>query len=105
MIWPLIQKVALIVIAILVVALGISKIVPRVKQYHDLQKVEAERAGEVRAEQETLAQLKKNQDRLRTDPHFVERVAREEIGMAKPGELVFKFVDEAPTNNALPRRK
>jgi len=105
MIWPFIQKVALIVIAILAVVLAVSKIAPAIKQYHDLQKVEAERSGEVRAEQETLDQLKKNQERLRTDPHFVERVAREEIGMAKPGEVVFKFVDEAAPTNSVPRRK
>jgi len=105
MIWPFIQKCALIVIAILAVVLAISKIAPAIKQYHDLQKVEAERSGEVRAEQETLDQLKKNEERLRTDPRFVERVAREEIGMAKPGEIVFKFVDEAAPSNVAPRRK
>ena len=105
MIWPFIQKIALIVIAILMVVLAISKIAPRIKQYQDLQLVEAERSGEVRAEQENLDQLKKNQERLRTDPRFVERVAREEIGMAKPGEIVFKFVDEAAPTNSAPRRK
>lgn len=105
MIWPFIQKIALIVIAILMVVLAISKIAPRIKQYQELQLVEAERSGEVRAEQENLDQLKKNQERLRTDPRFVERVAREEIGMAKPGEIVFKFVDEAAPTNSTPRRK
>jgi cell division protein FtsB len=105
MIWPFIQRVALIIIAILAVVLALSWFVPRIKQYHDLQKVEVERSGEVHAEQETLDQLKKNQEKLRNDPRFVERVAREEIGMAKPGEIVFRFVDEAPRSNAVPRRK
>jgi cell division protein FtsB len=103
--WPLIQKVALIIIAILALVLALSWFVPRIKQYQDLQKVEVQKSGEVRAEQETLDQLKKNQERLRNDPRFVERVAREEIGMAKPGEIVLKFVDEAPASNAPLRRK
>lgn len=32
---------------------------------------------------------------LRQDPRAVERLAREELGMARPGELVFLIRDEA----------
>jgi cell division protein FtsB len=79
--------------------------VPKVKQYHDLQKVEVQKSADVRIDQETLDQLKWQQGKLRTDPRFVERVAREEHGLTKPGELVFKFVDDEPASNAPPRRK
>jgi len=27
---------------------------------------------------------------LKTDPRFIERIAREELGLARPGELIFK---------------
>ena len=30
---------------------------------------------------------------LQTDPAYVERLAREELGMVKPGELVFQFAE------------
>jgi cell division protein FtsB len=30
-------------------------------------------------------------DRLRTDPDYVEQLARESLGMVKPGERVFKL--------------
>jgi len=30
---------------------------------------------------------------LQTDPAYVERLAREELGMVKPGELIFQFAE------------
>jgi cell division protein FtsB len=34
-------------------------------------------------------------DRLENDPTFVEGVARQELGMVRPDELIFKFKSEA----------
>ncbi len=39
-------------------------------------------------------QLRDEADRLRTDPGAVEEVARQELGLIKPGELVFTVVDK-----------
>ena len=105
MIWALIQKIAWTVIVVVATLFVVMAFVPKIKQYHDLQKVEAQKSAEVRTQQEIYDDLKQQQDRLRTDPHFVERVAREEIGLAKPGELIFKFVDDEPVTNAAPRRR
>ena len=105
MFWALIQKIAWVTIAVLAVIIILIAFVPKIKQYHDLQKVEVQKSSDVRLEQERLDQLKQQQDKLRTDPHYVERVAREEIGMAKPGEIIFKFVDDAADTNTPPRRK
>jgi cell division protein FtsB len=33
---------------------------------------------------------------LRSDPRAIERIAREELGLARPGETVFLIRDEAP---------
>jgi len=105
MIWALIQKIAWTVIAGLAVILVLWAFVPKIREYHNLQKVEAQKSAAVRTEQENYDQLKQQQDRLRNDPHFIERVAREEIGLAKPGELIFKFVDDEPATNAPPHRR
>jgi cell division protein FtsB len=35
---------------------------------------------------------------LRTDPKAVERIAREEMGLARPGEMIFKIPDN-PQNS------
>ena len=32
---------------------------------------------------------------LKTDPHAIERIAREEMGLARPGELIYKLPDSA----------
>jgi len=105
MIWALIQKIAWSVIAVLAVVLVLVAFVPKIKQYRDLQKVETQKSDDVRIEQEIYDQLKRQEGLLRTDPHFVERVAREELNMSKPGELVFKFVDDEPATNTVPRQR
>lgn len=60
----------------------------RVWQMH--QEVEAlER--EIRALRAETDRLVQAVDRLRTDPEAVERLAREELGLVKPGEKVLKL--------------
>ena len=38
--------------------------------------------------------LRLKQARLQEDPRFIEKIAREKLGYAKPGETVFRFEDE-----------
>lgn len=40
--------------------------------------------------QENL-QMYRSVDRLQNDPHFIENLARQELGMIRSDELVFKF--------------
>ncbi len=42
-------------------------------------------------EQEVARQLKSSIDALKTDPEAIERMAREKLGYAKPGETVVRF--------------
>jgi cell division protein DivIC len=53
----------------------------------------------IQKEEETGKQLRTSIDALRRDPKAVERLARERLGYAKPGEYVIRF-EESPTNNA-----
>ena len=51
-----------------------------------------EQIGKVNDENKTLA------DRvisLKSDPKSIERIAREEMGLARPGEMIFKLPDAA----------
>lgn len=45
---------------------------------------------------EENARLRREAEALRTDPAAMERVAREELGFVKPGELVFNLSEPAP---------
>jgi cell division protein FtsB len=56
----------------------------------------------VQKEEETGKQLRTSIDALRFDPKAVERLARERLGYAKPGETVIRF--EAPHTNTASRR-
>ena len=46
--------------------------------------------GKVNAENKSLAD---EVNALKTDPQSIERIAREEMGLAKPGEMIFKLPD------------
>jgi cell division protein FtsB len=48
--------------------------------------------------------LSKQVQALRTDPKAVERIAREEMGLARPGEMIFK-VPEHPQEAPAPSDK
>ena len=62
--------------------------VVRLRQMRDqLHTLERENAA-LRQQADRLAQVI---DRLRNDPAYLERIAREERGMARPGETVLKF--------------
>ena len=62
--------------------------VVRLRQMRDqLQALERENVS-LRREAERLAHTI---DRLRNDPAYLERIAREERGMVRPGETVLKF--------------
>jgi cell division protein FtsB len=98
-IWVMIYRFGWVAIGVLLVVLGISVFVPQIQHHQELRRKEAVLQEEIRMEEEILRHLKEQQDRLRSDPRFVEKVAREEFGYVRPGETVFKFVDqERPTN-------
>ena len=46
--------------------------------------------GKINAENKSLAE---QVNALKTDPKAIERIAREEMGLARPGELIFKLPD------------
>jgi cell division protein FtsB len=52
---------------------------------------------QIQKEEEISKQLKASIDALRYDPKAVERLARERLGYAKPGETIIRF--EAPVTN------
>ena len=97
-IWVFIYRLAWTVLVIIGIAAVIACFTPKVGQFQDLKKRAARSEQEYKIEEDVLQHLKKKQERLQTDPRFVEKIAREELGLAKPGETVFKFMDDSPTN-------
>ena len=95
-IWVFIYKTAWTILGVLIL-LGIGyAFYPPIRHFHELQRKESRLQEQIRTEEETLRHIQKKEERLLNDPRFVEKIAREELGLAKPGETVFKFVD-SPT--------
>jgi cell division protein FtsB len=63
------------------------------RKQQEIQKVKAA-LERVNKENAGLEQDVKN---LRTDPHTIEKIAREELGQARPGEVIIKLPAPPPT--------
>jgi cell division protein FtsB len=50
-------------------------------------------AREIEAIEQENAKLGQEIERLRSDMHYIEKIAREELGLVRPGELIFEFVE------------
>lgn len=75
---------------------------PLIRQNERMRKEVQRLDTQIQKEVETDRQLKTSIESLRNDPKAVERLAREKLGYAKPGETVIRFA-EADTNNSAPR--
>jgi cell division protein FtsB len=66
--------------------------------------VHQELASEVQALRNENISLKQEIQALRSDPASIERIAREELGYSRPGEITFVFrEDEGPRLSASPK--
>ncbi len=98
-IWTKLRRV---VICLLLAAglLGIAFwYLPLIKQNERMRKEVLRLDAQIQKEDETAKQLKTSFDTLRNDPKAVERLAREKLRYAKPGETVIVF-EEPATNRA-----
>ena len=60
--------------------------------------------GEIDRLNQENGDLNKEVHALRSDPKAVERIAREEMGLARPGEMIFKLPDK-PQDSDGPAKK
>jgi cell division protein FtsB len=70
---------------------------PLIQQNERMRKEILRLDNQVQKDEEDGRRLKTSIDALRYDPKAVERLARERLGYAKPGETVIRF--EAPATN------
>ena len=94
------NKLTKLVLVLLLIAgmLGIAGwYLPLIRQNERMRKEVQRLDAQTRKENETERQLKASIDALRNDPKTVERLAREQLGYAKPGETVVRF-EAAGTN-------
>jgi cell division protein FtsB len=94
-------KLTRVVIGLLVIALlGIlwQWYLPNIKQNERMRRNLLSLDNQVQKEESTQKQLKASIDTLRYDTNAIERLAREKLRYAKPGETVIVFEQPAATN-------
>jgi len=60
-------------------------------EYEQLKQVQAASEAKLAAAEARLREQEKILQRLRTDPAYVEKVIRKQLGYARPGEVIFRF--------------
>ena len=60
-------------------------------EYGKLKQDQAASTAKLAAARTRLQEQQRNLERLHTDPIYVEKVIRKELGYARPGEVIFRF--------------
>jgi cell division protein FtsB len=94
----IVTKVAWSILGIVAVAMILSMFYPQYQEYLELQRDVGALETKISDEQGRMNLLRDYQERMKSDSDFVERVAREKLGYARPGEFVIKFVGDSRAN-------
>ena len=86
--------IALVVLAVGLAVFGVKESVRAWQMRRDMHVAERE----VEALRARQADLTRTIDRLRNDPLYIEKLAREEMGMVREGETVLKFPSQNSPN-------
>ena len=87
-------SIAMVVLAVGLAVFGVKESVRAWQMRRDMHVAERE-VEALRAKQ---ADLTRTIDRLRNDPLYIEKLAREEMGMVREGETVLKFPSQNSPN-------
>ena len=93
-VWKFTQRICLIAIVALVVGIVLKLFLPLLDRQEDMRARDAALRQDMQKDAEYLRMLRLKQEKLQEDPRFIEKIAREDLNYAKPGETIFRFVDE-----------
>jgi cell division protein FtsB len=96
-IWSILTKVAVGLVIVAFLLLIGMKFLPLLQQNERMRSDILHLQTQLQIEEAKLKQLQAQIDELRNDPNAVERLAREKLGYARPGETVIRF---EPATNA-----
>jgi cell division protein FtsB len=68
---------------------GLARVIQMKREVQTLER-------DIAALREETGRLTKTSDRLRTDPEYIEQLARESLGLVKPGDKVLKLPPSTP---------
>jgi cell division protein FtsB len=100
-IWGMLTKGALTLVFVALLLLAAMKDLPLLQQNERMRADIMHLQTQLQVEEAKSRQLQAQIDELRNDPNAVERLAREKLGYARPGETVIRF---EPATNSSPAR-
>lgn len=101
-IWDKLTKVVLFLLVASAIA-GITFLcIPLIQQNERMRQRNLELEAHIQREEDSARQLKASLDAQRSDPKAVERLAREKLGYAKPGEVVIRFQEPVASATTRP---
>ena len=101
-IWSKLTRVVIFLFFIAGLLLVAVWYLPLIRQNERMRREVLRLDGQIHHEEETGRQLRASIDAIQHDPKALERLARERLGYAKPGETVIRF--EPPAPSGPPRR-
>ncbi|MCX7817696.1 MAG: septum formation initiator family protein [Kiritimatiellae bacterium] len=109
-IWTVIYRAGVVAAFVLLAVVAALGIVPKWRAMQDYRRRKEDLERQIAIEEELTKLLRQKQERFRTDPRFVERIAHD-LGLARSNEILYRIVREpggAATNRArsstVPRR-
>lgn len=75
---------------------------PSISHYRDLKSQEEQLAREIGELDGKVEGLRDERDRIKNDTGYLEKIIRDELGLVKPGEIVYKFVPVAMPSVMVP---
>jgi len=94
--WNLINRIVLVAVAVMALVGIVLAFTPKVKQMQAYQETRDTLQQRIEVAITDEKELREKQQRFRTDPAYVERVAHE-VGYARKDEMIYHFPEETGT--------
>lgn len=89
--WRILQPWVYSLVGLLFVAIVLALFYPAWKRGEKMKQKLEMVEGRIRQQKQELAELQDETGRLKEDPFTVERMSRDTLNLARPGEVIFKF--------------
>ena len=67
---------------------------PTLSKYREMKSQEEEMVRQIKDLDKKIEDLKEERNLLKNDKEYLEKVIRDELGLVKPGEVIYKFVQD-----------
>ena len=85
------KRVQILLVAILSVLALSTAFLPKIKERMALLQKREDLLSKISEMEKEIEELRKREIALQSNPHYVEKLARNKLGYSKPNEIIYKF--------------